>query len=66
MKKTDKNIRFDLSDEEISVLSVDEMKNFIAALRYERTQFIQDIQLITARMERRRLADSDGYQCVPV
>ena len=47
MKKTDKNIRFDLSDEEISVLSVDEMKNFIAALRYERTQFIQDIQLIT-------------------
>ena len=47
MKTTDIISKFDLSDEEVIALTEDEMKGYIAALRYERTQFVQDIYSIT-------------------
>ena len=37
-------LRFDLSEEEISNLSKEEMKVFISGLQYERSQFIQEIE----------------------
>ncbi|WP_181391597.1 methyl-accepting chemotaxis protein [Methanospirillum lacunae] len=48
MNTSDMITRLDLTDEEVAVLTEDEMRIFIAALRYERIQFIQDIHAITA------------------
>ena len=47
MVNKDEISRFDLSDDEIANMDADEMKGYIAALRYERSQYVQDIHTLT-------------------